>query len=284
MRQLLTPFLILFLFAPLRAQVNEVGLTGGVTYYIGDLNPTRHYPEDMKPAGGLVSRHTHNDRYALRFQGLYGVLEAFDSKSDDPLQQMRNLHFRSRLFEGAVLFEVNFFKYRGRGKLAKRWTPFMFAGLCYFRASPQTLLNDTWYDLQPLGTEGQGTSARPGSEPYSIDQIAIPFGAGLKFNLSEKLDLQIEWGLRRTYTDHIDDVSGTYVDHDLLMSEAGPLTAILADRSGLNDPQTGFSNAGRMRGNSNTRDWYQYTGLTLTYIISRFSDCDEQYNWMRRKR
>jgi hypothetical protein len=197
---------------------------------------------------------------------------------------MRNLHVRTRLFEGAVLLEINYFNYRGRGKDAKRWTPFVFGGLCYFRASPQAQLDDTWYDLQPLGTEGQGTSAKPGSEAYAVDQIGIPFGAGLKFNLSERLDLQIEWGLRRTYTDHIDDVSGTYADTDVLMSEAGPLTAILADRSGLNDALTGFSNTGRMRGNSNTRDWYQYTGLTLTYIISRFSDCDEQYNWMRRKR
>jgi hypothetical protein len=25
-------------------------------------------------------------------------------------------------------------------------------------------------------------------------------------------------------------------------------------------------------------------GSPVTYIISRFSDCDEQYNWMKRKR
>ncbi len=282
MARILLIVLTLALAAPARAQVNEVGITGGAMYYIGDLNPTRHYPKDTQAAFGAVFRHNLTDRWAMRLQGLYGTLQAYDSNSDDPLQVLRDLHFRTRLYEAAVLMEVNFFKYRSRDKGSRSWTPFVFGGLCYFRASPQALLNDTWYDLQPLGTEGQGTTARPDSEPYKIDHVGLPFGAGLKINLG-KFDLQMEWGLRRTWTDYIDDVSGTYVDQDMLAVEGGPLAAALADRSGLND-LPGFSNTGRARGNSNTRDWYQYTGLTLTYIISRFSDCDEQYNWMRQNR
>jgi hypothetical protein len=133
-----------------------------------------------------------------------------------------------------------------------------------------------------LGTEGQGTTARPGSETYKVDQIAVPFGAGLKFNLG-KVDVQLEWGMRRTGTDYIDDVSGTYVDNDLLAFENGPLAALLADPSGIDDIP-GLTNTDRARGDSNTRDWYNYTGFTITYVISRFSDCEEQYDWMRRKR
>src|SRR5690606_31844416 len=106
--------------------------------------------------------------------------------------------------------------------------------------------------------------------------VSLPFGTGLKFNLG-RFDLQVEWGLRRTWTDHIDDVGGTYVDNDLLAFENGPLAGVLADRSGLNDVP-GFSNADRARGDPNTRDWYQYTGLTITYIISPFLEC-EQYEW-----
>lgn len=273
--------LALWAYQPVCAQVNEIGITGGAFYYIGDLNPTKHYPRDTKLAGGILFRHNLSDRWAMRLQGLYGTLQAYDSDSNDSLQVLRNLHFRARTFEFSALMEVNFFKYRSREKGGRRWTPFMFAGLAYFRANPQAQLNDTWYSLQPLGTEGQGTSARD-TDPYKIDQVAIPFGAGLKFNFG-RLDMQLEWGMRRTYTDHIDDVSGTYVDNDLLSVENGPLAAALADRSGLNTIP-GFSNADRARGNRNTRDWYNYTGISFTYIISRFSDCDEQYNWMRRKR
>jgi len=264
------------------AQVSEIGGTIGASYYIGDLNPTRHYPRDTKLAGGLVYRYNFNDRYALRLQGLYGTLKAYDSDSRDTLQLLRNLHFTTKVFEAAALFEINFFKYRKKGKDGRFWTPFVFGGLAYFRVNPQAQLDDTWYELQPLGTEGQGTTATGNSEPYKLDNVSIPFGAGLKVNLG-KVDIQAEWGMRRTYTDHIDDVSGTYVDNSLLAAENGPLAAQLADRSGLTGVP-GYDAAGRARGDSNTRDWYVYSGLTITYIITRFSDCDEQYNWMKRKR
>lgn len=277
-------FLLLSLLAlatRLVGQVNELGITGGALYYIGDIHPTRHFHTDTKLAGGILFRHHLTDRLGLRLQALYGTLQGYDSGSDDSLAVLRNLHFRTRLFEASGLFEVNFFKYRSTEKGSRTWTPFMFAGLAYFRANPRALLNDTWYELQPLGTEGQGTTVRD-TEPYKVDQIAIPFGMGLKFNLG-KVDLQLEWSARRTYTDYIDDISGTYVDSDVLAVENGPLAAALADRSGLN-ALPGFSNADRARGDMNTRDWYYYAGISITYVISRFSDCDAQYNWTRRKR
>ena len=266
----------------LRAQVSELGITGGVTYYIGDLNPYRHYPKDTKLAFGVLYRYNFSDRYAVRLQALNGTLQAYDSRSSDTLQLLRNLHFKARLIEMSALVEVNFRKYRSKDKDSKMWTPFVFAGLAYYRASPQAELDGEWYDLQPLGTEGQGTTARPGSDVYAVDHVCIPFGVGFKWNVG-RLDFQVEWGLRRTYTDYIDDVSGTYVDRDLLAFENGPLAAILADPGVLGQlPE--YPNEGRARGDADTRDWYQYTGLSVTYIISRFSDCEEQYNWMRKRR
>jgi hypothetical protein len=267
--------------SPLWAQkVGELGVTGGVTYYIGDLNPSKHFPKNTKPAIGAVYRYNFSEHYAFRLQGIYSTLMAYDSDSPDPLQQQRNLHFRSRLFEASALLEVNFFRYRAK-KDGRAWTPFLFAGLAYFRANPQAELNDEWIDLQPLGTEGQGTTARPFLEPYKVDLFAIPFGAGFKFNFG-RLDFQLEWGMRRTYTDYIDDVSGTYVDNDLLSFENGPLAATMADRSGLGS-LPGFSNADRARGNSNTRDWYNYTGISITFLLGGFTACDELYqNFGRR--
>lgn len=259
------------------AQVSEVGGTIGASYYIGDLNPTRHYPRDTKLAGGILYRYNFNDRYALRLQGLLGTLQAYDGDSKDSLQVLRNLHFRSRLIEASILLEINFFKYRSKGKDGRNWTPFVFGGLAYFRAAPQAQLDDTWYDLQPLGTEGQGTSSR-GGQPYPVDHYSIPFGVGVKLNVG-RFDFQVEWGMRRTNTDYIDDVSSTYMNNTVLAFENGPLAAEFADRSGLR-----ATNEGRSRGDSNLLDWYVYSGIGITYIISRFSDCEEQYNWMKRRR
>ncbi len=265
-------------FLGLRAQVSEIGITGGVSYYIGDLNPTRHYPANTHLAGGLFYRYNIDQRYAVRIQGLFTKIESYDSDSPDSLQQLRNLGFRTNLFEVAATVEINFLKYRGITKDSHNWTPYIFLGLAYFHMNPQNLLDDTWYDLQPLGTEGQGTSAA--GEPYKLDVMSIPHGVGFKFALTDKLDLGLEWGLRRTYTDYLDDVSGVYVDNTFLAAETGPLTAALADPSVLRE--TGI-NSGRARGDGYTRDWYQYTGVSLSWLLSRFTECDAIWDKMKNK-
>lgn len=267
----------LLLGAAAMAQVSELGITGGTTFYIGDINPTRYYPKHTHLAGGLMYRYNINDRYALRLQGLYGKLEAWDQDSPDPLHRLRNVGFRTNLFEASGLLEINFFKYRGTAKDSHKWTPFVFGGLCYFHFNPQNQLDDTWYDLQPLGTEGQTLG---GGQPYSLNQIGLPFGVGLKLALSAKVDVQLEWGLRRTWTDYIDDVGGTYADNALLTEQAGPLTALLADPSPLRS--TGF-NTGRARGDAQTKDWYQYTGLTISLLLTRFTECDAIWDRMKKR-
>lgn len=264
-----------FIGAAAMGQVSELGITGGVTYYVGDINPTKHYPKHTHLAGGLMYRYNFDQHYAIRLQGLYGKLESYDSDSKDELQQLRGLGFRTVVFEGSALLEINFFKYRGISKDSKNWTPFVFGGLAYYHFNPQNQLNDTWYDLQPLGTEGQTIN---GGSGYSLNQICIPFGAGFKFAVTKKVDVQLEWGLRRTYTDYIDDVNGVYADNSTLSEQAGPLTAVLADPSPLR--ATGF-NTGRARGDSQTRDWYQYTGITISLLLTRFTECDAIWDKMK---
>ena len=262
--------------APAMAQVSELGITGGVMYYIGDINPTRHYPRYTHLAGGLMFRYNIDQRFAFRVQALYGNLEAYDSNSSDTLQQIRNLGFRTSMFEVSGLLEINFFKYRGLTKDSKLWTPFVFGGLAYFHVNPQNQLGDTWYDLQPLGTEGQGTAN--GGAPYALDHFSIPFGVGMKIAITQKLDLQLEWGMRRSNTDYVDDVSGRYVDNATLAFETGPLTAQLADPSIY---RTTGINTGRARGDIQTNDWYQYTGLTLSFRLNQFTECDAIWDRMR---
>lgn len=276
MSRICTLLLLLVLAVSAQAQVSEMGITGGTTFYIGDINPTKYYPKHTHLAGGLMYRYNFNQHYAVRLQGLYGKVEAYDHGSEDPLQRLRGLGFRSVIFEASALLEINFFKYRGVSKDSRNWTPFIFGGLAYFHFNPQNLLDETWYDLQPLGTEGQTIG---GGKPYSLNQICLPFGLGFKFAVTKKVDVQLEWGLRRTYTDYLDDVGGHYADNATLSDQAGPLTAVLADPSVLRT--TGY-NAGRARGDSQTRDWYQYSGITISLLLTRFTECDAIWDRMKR--
>jgi hypothetical protein len=74
----------------------ELGIFLGGSYYIGDINPIKHFAF-VKPAAGLFFRYTTNYRYAFRFGFNYGSLTASDSKSSNPDQLLRNTNFRTKL-------------------------------------------------------------------------------------------------------------------------------------------------------------------------------------------
>ena len=54
-----------------------------------------------------------------------------------------------------------------------------------------------------MGTEGQGIDGF--GEKYKLTQFAIPMGAGVKIAVTERLNIGLEAGVRKTFTDYIDD-------------------------------------------------------------------------------
>jgi hypothetical protein len=230
---------------------------------MGDLNPGKQF---FMPsfAGGLVFKHNYNARWAWRISALYGNVQADDSRSEVPSQIQRNLSFRSQVIEFSPMLEFNFFPYEV-GNLNRPATPYIFGGFALFRFNPKAEYQGDWVALQPLGTEGQGTVSFPDRKEYSLINAAFPFGIGFKFHAG-RLALAIEWGLRKTFTDYLDDVSTTYVDPDLLYATNGVLAALIADRSVVNP---GEINTGRQRGNPSNKDWYSFAGITLSYKLSR---------------
>jgi hypothetical protein len=253
--------IILVLFAlSLQAQRSQVGLIGGVTYYIGDLNPNKQFFL-VKPAGGVFYRYNLNPRMSVRGNIIYGGIEGDDSKSKDTFALNRNLSFKSMLLEFSGYFEFNFFNYV-LGDPSYPFTPYVFAGASIFRFNPKADLNGNDFALQPLGTEGQGTTAYPDRKKYSLVNPSVLFGVGLKWNVFRGFGMGLEWGMRRTFTDYLDDVSKTYADVVAVSAENGPDAGALSDRSV--DPGT---NTDRQRGNSKTNDWFSFAGLSLTFNI-----------------
>jgi hypothetical protein len=246
----------------------EMGVYGGGSYYIGDLNRTRHFI-DSKLAGGLVFRYNLSTRHSMRFTANYGNVYAFDSDGKASDQINRNLSFKSRIIELAAGFEVNLFKYR-INDMKYPFTPYFFYQLAYARINPKAELNGNEVALQPLGTEGQGTGI-PGTKDraYNLNQLTVPLGIGFKFNLRKRVAISIEYGIRKTFTDYLDDVSGNYVDADILAASNGPLAADMADRS-IN----GMATAGLNRGNSGNKDWYSFYGIMLTFKPFKRDICD----------
>jgi hypothetical protein len=234
---------------------DEIGIFLGGSYYIGDLNPSSHFSSLTRPAGGIMFRHNFNMRFALGVNAFFGSIEGIDARSSSFEQQQRNLSFRSPVYEFAARGEFNFIEYK-IGDDKHQFTPFMFLGLGVFHFDPKASYGNQWVALQPLKTEGQ-------SKAYMKTQLSIPFGAGVRINLAKRIGLVGEWGMRKTFTDYLDDVSTVYADPVQLAAENGAISAAVADRSG-----NSIGNIGRQRGNPRNKDWYSFAGITLTFQLA----------------
>jgi hypothetical protein len=240
----------------------DVGIFLGGSYYVGDLNPAGHLNRFTRPAAGAFYRINFNPRISAKAFAAYGVIEADDLYSMNAEHRNRNLSFKSNLYEFSVQGEFNFLPYSTGSKKLSKISPYVFLGVGLFHFEPKAYYQSSWHSLQPLGTEGQGLTTTT-KKTYSLTQFSIPFGVGIKFNTSKRIGMGLEWGLRKTFTDYIDDVSGKFMDPFLIASENGSTAGFLSDRS-LSVEGT---NIGKQRGNPKTKDWYSFIGVTVAYRL-----------------
>lgn len=256
---------------------SEIVLYGGTMNYIGDLNNQSAF-STLHAAGGAGLRTRLDNRWAVRVGAEYGSI----SCEKDYIVR-RNLSFRSNIFEVDALVEFNFRPF-GPGATESAWTPYIFGGIGVFHFNPMAQYYDKddnvqWAALQPLHTEGQGTSLYPDRRPYALVQLCMPFGVGVKVRLNKTFSLTAEYGFRMTWTDYLDDVSTTYVGSTLLESEVleGGMAARMADRSG--EVEAGYMNApGIKRGDDALNDWYAFMNVSIGVNLETL------LGWTRSKR
>ena len=259
-----TAFLIsslLLLVNPAKAQRNELGAFFGGSYYIGDLNPSRQFAM-TRIGAGAVYRFNINENLALRINGFWGTVEGNDAVTEYNIN--RNLHFRSNILELSLQGEVNFV-YFTPGDMDTPSTPYIFGGGGFFRFNPQAQIDGQWYNLRQFNTEGQGSDLYPDRKPYALQSYNFLFGVGYKVNVTRQFTLAFEWGVRRTGTDYLDDISTTFPDPSVF--DGNPLALELYDRSINNRGE----NTHYQRGNPNRNDWYSFAGIVLTIRIKDFS-------------
>ena len=254
----ITFFLLLPVFV--NGQHNEIGIFYGKSYYLGDLNPSRQFAMARFSYGGMY-RFNIDEHKSLRLSGFYGSVEADDAIIG--YNKDRNLHFKSSIIEVSMQGEINFLPFES-GNSNKKHTPYIFGGIGGFKFNPQARSDDgQWHDLQPLGTEGQFSDLYPQREPYSLYALSFLFGMGYKFNISKYFTGGLEWGMRRTTTDYLDDVSSTYPNPD----DLSPLASEFSDRS-----LSGGDKTNMMRGNPDNNDWYSFAGFILTYNLPNWRE------------
>ncbi|RYY90076.1 MAG: hypothetical protein EOO15_04100 [Chitinophagaceae bacterium] len=263
MRNLLTVLGLLAASCSYAQSPVRIGLFGGVSQYQGDLQGSVFQGRFARPAVGLTASYDLGPRFALRAGFLYSSLEASDRYHTNAELRPRNLSFETRLIEGSLVAQYTFFNLE-----TIRWSPYVFGGVAVFRTNPYTYdTSGQKFYLMPLGTEGQGLAQYPERKAYHLTQFAIPFGAGVTYAINDRWQLGLEVGLRKTFTDYIDDVSGTYADASELLATRGSKAVELAYRGGEVDPAATYPPKGSIRGNAKNKDMYYFAGLHLQFRL-----------------
>ncbi len=265
-------FALATMTAELRAQIvqgSEIGMWAGAAYSFTDINNSiRHLPLTREGAG-IFYRWNFHDRWSIKPGFSYGYLQGADSLSENVFESRRNLSYRNMTYALSGSMEFNFFK-KNRKKYQQYnfFTPYMGIGFGVFYHNPQAWFQGEWQDLRPLGTEGQNFAELGYPEPYKRISISVPISGGVKYYFAKHWAAGFEFSFHKTFTDYLDDVSGSYVEQALLLGgPEGALAAALADRSTVIDlPQVGIP--GRQRGDSKRNDAFAFMGISLSYVFA----------------
>lgn len=167
--------IVLFLFSsPGQTQTMEIGLFGGGSYYLGEMNPAIHFKNTQIAYGALV-RFNLNPRWAVKISYNRGEIKGTDTLSTRPVPN--DYSFSSALNDISVVAEFNFWEYF-TGSKKSFVSPYIFAGA------------SVYFSDQSTG-------------------FAFPFGAGVKFSVAKRIALGVEWGMRKTFSDNLDGVNAT---------------------------------------------------------------------------
>lgn len=220
MNRLIVSFFLLFAFS-VNAQIHEIGLFAGGSNFVGDVGETT-YIKPNEFAFGLLYKWNRSPRHSWRASISRAKVTADDDLSTDPSRKIRDYDFQNTITEVALGLEFDFFEF-DLHQLEQQFTPYVHLGLAY------THYEGLFYRM-PNETD---SDANHGT-------LSIPFGIGVKTNLTPHLILGFEVSPRYSFADNID---GSFPRNEALQ-------------------QLRF-------GNINSNDWYVFSGFTLTYTFGR---------------
>lgn len=166
-------------------QKGEFGFGGGVTNYVGDLNPKYNFKFQKPGANAFFRKNILDEFLTLRTNLLFSYIGADEAKLKDAFQKARSASFNSNITELAMTLEYNFFDFRSEHdlKIRRIHSPYLYWGMAVSALSGET--------TGPSGIEsGFGT--------------AMTYGVGVKIKISHFWNIGGDFGIRHTYSDLLD--------------------------------------------------------------------------------
>lgn len=227
--------------------------TGSSTYF-GEMADDGDY-FDARATFNTGLQYYISNRLSLRTEITWFNLKGSDAKSKDPEDGriQRNLSFTSNNYEISFTGAVSLLPQGRRFYQRPPFNLYGFGGIGLMYYNPKAEYQGEKYALRPLQTEHQA---------YSAFGLVIPVGLGVRFKIHPLANISIEGGLRKTFTDYLDDVSTV---HYAQSSFTDPIAAALSDRR----PEIGIALAepGAIRGNPEYDDAYFLLTAKLEYYL-----------------
>jgi hypothetical protein len=246
-------------FYAIRRERNVLVSAGtGTSTYFGELQNPGHY-FDFRPNVNVGLQVFLNRFISTRAELSWFRLGGSDANANDDRRE-RNLSFTSNNVEVAVTGLVNFFPNGKRFYQRSILNFYGFVGVGGLYFNPKTQYQGQKIALQPLETEGVH---------YSRFIPVIPYGLGLRIKQGPFFNICIEGGLRKTFTDYLDDASiERYPDPASLSSD---LSRALSDRRGeyfesIGEKFTPKPGLGK-RGNPKGNDGYFLLTVKVEYYL-----------------
>ena len=256
----------------------------GATNFLGDLGGANQIGTNglkdleytlTRPALGASMRWKVQQYFSVKGNSYWGILKGNDALTKEPFRNNRQLDFKSNIFELSGQVEFNFIKEQKghvykisgvRGQAHKDRQIYLFGGGggVYFNPKGK-YLDGSWVALQPLGTEGQGLAGYP--KKYSRITGLISVGGGARFSINRYWGVGFELGMRKTFSDYIDDVSTDYATSAIKANGGSDKAVFFADPSQAGGPYPGSVCEGCQRGDKTDKDAYMFGLLTVGYKV-----------------
>ncbi len=274
----------------------EFGASAGIMNCLTDIGGKKGLGKKMagdlnlgnnRLNGSLYITATYKEAVALRLEGTWGSIKAYDSilvneKDETNGRYQRNLNFKSKISEISLIAEFHplfmFINWSLReDQDPPRISPYIAAGIGWYSFNPQAKSRTgEWVDLQPLATEGQGFAEYPTRKPYKLSQFNIPLGVGIRYELSSTFNLRAELLHRSLFTDYLDDISTNYINNDVFQNyytgqQLQDAIDLASNQRTNNGPLSAIyrKSENGIRGNAKNKDSYFTFNIKLGLIFGR---------------
>jgi hypothetical protein len=196
--------LLLLLPFSISAQRWSAGILLGGSNYQGDLVETHVLPRETNLAYGAFARYNISSKISIKADVFKGMLSGSDLNFNTRIN--RGFSFKTDILQAGMNIEWNILgknRFSSKGVFTKNFTPYIYTGIgaVMFKPKVYAVNLDSPYN----------------GEQFGVFNFTIPFGGGIKYDISRSYTIGAEFATNLPFSDYMDGVSFQGTNNDWFM-------------------------------------------------------------------